>query len=104
MESMPGIAGARKSERLRRDFGERDTRTVGKRVPRADHKAETVSVNVVNLQVRRLHRQRYDSDIDGAIFDALQDLVAEIALNAALHYRLPALTFPDPPAPQQHPT
>lgn len=49
IEDLPRIARARKNERLRRDLGERDTRTACKRIARADHEAKTIFVNVVDF-------------------------------------------------------
>ena len=39
------------------------------------------------FSVRRLDGQRNDADVDGAVFDALQNLVAEIAVDADVHQR-----------------
>src|SRR5712664_245007 len=86
-------AGSRKNKRLSRDFRQRNFRTVRERILRADHEAQPVFVNVVHFQVGRLDGKRDDADIDGAIFHALQNLVAEIAVDADVHERIAALKF-----------
>ncbi len=48
---------------------------------RADHKAG------------RLDRQSYKADFDGAIFEFLYHLVAEVAIDADLHARKPTVIF-----------
>ena len=39
----------------------------------------------------RLHRQGHDPKINGPVFDALQNLVAEIAIDADLHIWIRAM-------------
>jgi hypothetical protein len=60
---------------------------------RADHEAQAVFVNMVHLQIRGLDGQGDDADIHGAILDALEDFVAEIAVDADVHERVAALKF-----------
>src|SRR5260370_15452515 len=64
---------------------------MGERVSRTDHKAQAILVNVMHLQIRRLDGQSDDADIHGAVLDALQDLVAEIAVDTDVHQGIAAL-------------
>ncbi len=86
-------AGAGKDERLLGDFGEGDLGAMSEGIARADHEAQTVLVNVVHLQIGRLDGQRDDANVHGTVLDTLQDLVAEIAVNADVHERITALKF-----------
>ncbi len=60
---------------------------------RADHEAQAIFVDVVHLQIGRLDGKCDDADIHGAILDALEDFVAEIAVDADVHERVAALKF-----------
>src|SRR6266478_5754929 len=93
VENLAGEAGARKDKRLLGDFGEGDLGAMSERVAGADHEAQTVLVNVVHLQIGRLDGQRDDANVNGTVLDALQDLVAEVAVNADVHERIAALKF-----------
>src|SRR5712691_7385481 len=66
---------------------------MSERVLRADHEAQTILVNVVHLQIRGLDGQGDDANIDGAVLDALQNLVTEIAIDADVHQGIAALKF-----------
>jgi hypothetical protein len=66
---------------------------MGQGVAAADHEAEAVAGKVVNFERRRLDRERDDADVDGTIFEALQDFVAEIAVDADADLRVTALKF-----------
>ena len=61
------------------------------RVARADHKPQPVLVNVVHTQIRRFRRQRHDANIDRTIFNSLQDLMTEIAIDTDVNLRKPPL-------------
>ncbi len=93
VKHLAGEAGAWEDERLLGDFGEGDLGAMSQGIFCADHEAQAIFVNVVHLQIGRLDGQSDDADIHGAILDALQDLVAEIAVNADVHQRIPALKF-----------
>src|SRR6267142_2227262 len=93
VEHLASEAGTRKNERLSRDLRQSNFRTIRERIFRADHEAQAVLVNVVHFEVGRLDGKRDDADIDGAIFDALKNLVAEIAVDADVHERIAALKF-----------
>ena len=91
VEHLTGEAGAREDKRLLGNFGEGDLGAMSERVLGADHEAQTIFVNVVHLQIRRLDGQGDDANIDGAILHALKDLVAEVAVDADVHQRIAAL-------------
>src|SRR6266436_9906626 len=93
VENLAGEAGAWKDERLLGDFGQGDLGAMSERVAGADHEAQTVFVNVMHLQIGRLDGQRNDANVNGTVLDALQDLVAEITVNADVHERIAALKF-----------
>src|SRR6266404_2228172 len=93
VEHLAGETGARKNKRLLSDFGEGDLGAMGERVLGADHEAQTVLVNVVHLQIGGLDGQGDDANIDGAVLDALQNLVAEIAIDTDVHQGIAALKF-----------
>ena len=91
VEHLASEAGARKNERLLGDFSKSDLGAMRERVLGANHEAEAIFVDVVHLQIGRLDGQGNDAHIDRAIFDALQNLVAEVAINADVHERIAAL-------------
>src|SRR5882724_9257235 len=93
VEHLASEAGTRKNERLSRDLRQRNFRTMRERIFGADHEAQAVFVNLVHFEVGRLDGKRDDADIDGAVFDALKNLVAEIAVDADVHERVAALKF-----------
>src|SRR5712692_612231 len=93
VKHLAGEARAWEDEGLLGDFGEGDLGAMSQRVFCADHEAQAVFVDVVHLQIGRLDGQSDDADVGGAVFDALQDLVAEIAVNADVHQRVAALKF-----------
>jgi len=93
VKHLTGEAGARENERLFGDFSKSDFGAMSKGVLGADHEAEAVPVNVVHLQIGGLDGQRDDAHIDGAVLNALQNLVAEVAVDADVHQRITALKF-----------
>jgi hypothetical protein len=93
VENLAREASARQDHGLGRDFFQRDLRAIRKRVARADHETHTVAVDMVDLEVGRLGRQGHNAYIDGAIFDALQNFVAEVAVDTDVHQRIAALEF-----------
>src|SRR5260370_25988715 len=66
---------------------------MSERISRTDHEGAAMLVNVVHLQIRGLDGQRNDADVDGAVLDALENLVAEGAVNADVHQGIAALKF-----------
>ena len=93
VENLACEAGARQDHGLGRDFFQRDLRTIRKRVARAHHEAHPVAVDMVDLEVGRLGRQGHDANVDGAVFNALQNFVAEVAVDTDVHQRIAALEF-----------
>src|SRR6266446_5631118 len=93
VEHLASEAGAGKNEGLLGEFCERDFGAMSEAISRTDHEAQTVLVNVVHLQIRGLDGQGDDADVDGAVLDALENLVAEIAVDADVHQRVAALKF-----------
>ena len=93
VEHLARKTSPRKDKRLFGDLCERDLRAMGKWVSRADHEAQAVFVNVVHLQIRGFDRQGDDAHVGGAVLHALQDLVAEVAVNTDVHQRIAALKF-----------
>lgn len=91
VQDLAGEAGTGKDERLSGDFLEGDLGAVRERIAAADHEAEAVARNVMDLESGRFDGKRDDADIDGAVLDALQNLVAEIAVDADLHLGIAAL-------------
>src|SRR5260221_631650 len=87
VEHLPGETGRRKNQRLRGHFLQRQLRPLRQRVSRADHKPQTVPINMVDFQVRRFRRQRNYADVDQAIFHTLQYFMAEIPVNTDVHQR-----------------
>src|SRR5260370_10566744 len=57
----------------------------------ADHETQAILVNVVHFQIGGLDGQSDDANIDGAVLDALQNLVAEIAIDTDVHQGIAAL-------------
>src|SRR5580704_6733280 len=93
VEDLAGEAGARENQRLTGDFLEGDLGAVRKRVAAADHEAQAVAGNVVDFESGRFDGKCHDADVDGAVFDALQNLVAEIAIDADVDLGIAALKF-----------
>ena len=93
VEDLASEAGAREDQRLAGDFFERDLGAMRERIAGADHEAEAVSREVMNFKRRRFNGESDDADVNGAVFDALQDLVAEIAIDADVDLRIAALEF-----------
>jgi len=79
------------NQRLCGHFFQRDLRAMRQRIPSAHHEPQPVFVNMVHAQIWRFRRQRHNSHIDGAIFNPLQNLVAEITINADMDLRKPPL-------------
>src|SRR5258708_6610838 len=93
IEHLASEAGAREDEGLLGEFGKCDLGAMRQGVFCADHETQAIFVNVVHLQIRRLDGQRDDADIRGAVLDALEDLVAEVAVDADVHQRVATLKF-----------
>ncbi len=93
VQHLAGEAGAGKDERLLGDLGESDLGAMRQGVFRADHEAQAVFVDVVHFQIGRLDGEGDDADIHGAVLDALEDFVAEVAVNADVDERVAALKF-----------
>ena len=55
--------------------------------------AHAIFINVMNFEIGRLQRKRDNTDVDGAVFDALQNLVTEIAIDADVDLRVSTLKF-----------
>ena len=91
VQHLPGKSGARDNQRLAGYFFKRNFGTVCQWIFRAHHQAQPVAINVMDFEVRRLQRQADDADVHGTIFDALQNFVAEIAIDADVHERILAL-------------
>src|SRR5262249_26326759 len=51
----------------------------------AHHQHDTVTINGLNLETWRLDWQRHHAQVNRAVFDALQNLVAKVTINADLH-------------------
>jgi len=64
---------------------------MSERVLRADHEAQAVFIDVVHFQIRRLDGQGNDADVDGAVLDALENLVTEVTVDADVHQGIAAL-------------
>ena len=67
------------------DFGQRDGVQFGQGVLRIHHPHELVAVDRVRLHAGGFDRQRDDADVDGAVLELLENLVAEVAVDAHLH-------------------
>lgn len=93
VEHLASVASTRKNERLAGNFLESDLGAMRQRIATADHEAQTITRDVMNLESRRFDGERYDAHIDGTILDALQNLVAEISVNADAHLGITALKF-----------
>jgi len=50
-------------------------------------------IDVVHFQIRRLDGQGNDADVDGAVLDALENLVTEVTVDADVHQGIAALKF-----------
>src|SRR5262249_31679296 len=86
-----GVARFRKNQRLTGDLFQGNFRAMRQRISRTDHEAKSVAMNVMHFQVRRLGWQRHDADVDGAVLDALQNLMTEVSVDADVHQRKPPL-------------
>ena len=62
-------------------------------IARADHETQAVAMNLMHFQVGGFDGHGDDAHVDGAVFDALENLVAEIAVDADVHERIAALKF-----------
>ena len=93
VEDLARVTCAGKDKRLPGDFFEGDFGAAGQRVFGADHKAHAVFVNVMNFEVWRFKWHGDYADVHGAIFDALQDFVTEIAVDADVDLRVLTLKF-----------
>src|SRR5262249_53706689 len=93
VENLAGVTRTGEDERLTGDFFQRHLGTARQRVFAADHEAHAVFVNVVDLEVWRFQRHGDDADVHRTVFDALQDLVAEIAVDTDVDLRIFALKF-----------
>jgi hypothetical protein len=91
IEHLASEAGAGKDERLLGNVGESDLGALGDGILGADHEAKAVLVDVVHLEVGRLDGKSDDADVGGAIFDALKNLVTEVAVDADMDERIAAL-------------
>ena len=85
VQDLAGEAGTRENQRLRSHFLERDLGAVSQRIAAADHETQAVARNVMNFESGRFDGEGHDADVDRTVFDALQDLVAEIAIDADVH-------------------
>src|SRR5215472_5293954 len=83
----------RENQRLSGDFFEGDFGAMRERIAGADHKAQAVPIDVVRFQIGGFDRHGDNADVRGSVFEALQNLVAEIAINADVHVRVTALKF-----------
>src|SRR5216684_374277 len=90
-EGDKGLCGAR--EAAIAAVNEAKLRAVRQRVARTDHEAQAILIDVVNLEIRRLDRERHDTDVDRAVFHPLQYLVAEVAVDTDVNQRIAALKF-----------
>src|SRR6266404_9964535 len=93
IENLASVAGARKNQRLRSHFFQSHLRTLRQWIAHAHHESQAVLINVMHFQVWRLERQRHDTHVHGAIFYALQNLMAEVAVDADVHLRIAPLEF-----------
>ena len=93
VEDLAGVAGARKNQGLRGDFLEGDLRAMRQGIAAADHETQAVARDVMNFDGGRFNREGNDTDVDRAVFHALQNLVAEIAIDADVHLGIAALKF-----------
>ena len=75
------------------DFADRHHLELGQRILGADHQHQLVAENRLNLQARRLDRQGKNADLYRAVFQLLHDFVAEIPVDADLHWRIAAAVF-----------
>src|SRR6266851_8144870 len=85
IEHLPRESGSRHDQRLAGHLFKTDFTAAGQRIFYADHQAQAVAINMMNLQVGRFQRKTDDDDIHGAVFHALHYLMAEIAVDADMH-------------------
>ncbi len=91
VQNLAGEASARENQGLRGYFLESDLGTMSERIAAADHESQAVARDMVDFERRGLDRKCDDADVYGAVLDALENLVAEIAVDADVDLRITAL-------------
>src|SRR5437667_42636 len=90
VEHLPRIARLRKDERLLGNLRQGDARPPCERILGVNHHHQAVAKNRMDSEIRRLYRKRHDADIDRAVLQALQDLVAKVPVDTDLDKRIAA--------------
>src|ERR1700730_9467127 len=92
VEHLAHETGLGKYQRLPGDVA-REYRFVRREgIGRADHQHQTIFEDDMNLEAGRFYRQRNDAHVNGAVFDFLENLMAEIAVDADLYrWKAPAI-------------
>src|SRR3989442_8489753 len=93
VEHLPRIARLGKDERLLGNLRQGDARPPRKRIFGVNHHHQAVAKNGMDSEIRRLDGKRHDADIDRAVLQALQDLVAKVPVDTDLDKRIAALKF-----------
>src|SRR5580700_3174577 len=93
VEDLAGVAGPRKKQGRGGDLFERDVAALGEGILGADHEAKAITVDDMHLEIGRFQRERNDAEIERAFLQALQNFVAEIAVDADVDQRIAALEF-----------
>src|SRR5579872_668525 len=82
------VAGFWKEQRMFGDLADRKHLELCQGILRAHHQHELIPENRLDLQAGGLDRQGQNADFHGPIFELLNDLIAEIAINADLYRRI----------------
>src|SRR5690349_20545292 len=85
VENLAHEAGFWKQQRLINDVACADALITRKRIIGMNHQHQPIAENRMNLQARRFYRQGDDANVHRAIFDLLEHLVTEVAIDADLH-------------------
>jgi len=93
VKHLAGVAGAWKDQRSGSNFFERDVRALRERVLGADHKSQAVAIDDVHFEIGGFHGEGNDAEIERAVFQALQNFVTEITVDADVDEGIATLEF-----------
>src|SRR5580704_16762997 len=93
VEQLPREAGFRNDQRLVCDFRWGDGLVLRERIVRTHHQHQAIAKNRMRSQARRFYGKSDDADINGAVFNFFYYFAAEVAIDADLHGRKPAMKF-----------
>src|SRR5579862_8643674 len=93
VHKLAGVTGFGDQQRLACDVINSDSLLSCQGVFGTNHQHELVAKDGVGLQAGRFYWQGHDADIDRAVLQLLDDLVAEVAIDTDLDFRVEAAIF-----------